>query len=878
MIGFLWDRAVRALQQRQRPHDTAPPQTQPFVDPQHRALSSALQLQKIPHIVVGVIDDYTSHAYCYRLRPSEGLGGPLLAVQLSHTAFGAFGAKDVGMYTPGAQVLVLKLSQSYGFILGAFPFSAYDPRRCLSDQLTYATRTRTDSAHRKPITTGDGRNLINWIANRPFDMIAGTHGWMTPNGMRITLNDRMAQLGVGEACGLTTFYNDMLLRLAAYNYQHWTAVREHYSMNDQEELLDYTGFAVYPWEQLGLLKRGDPRRELEPEAWQLKEPWYAHWEPKKDQQCPFHRIREFHGYLGQGSFQTVVAPPADPPEVLQLDQPQKTFGVARDFTTLSGDRCIMAARSISLVKRITIANPERLKRAEDGRGDKPENYKHSGEVGDGPPHRVTPLKADGDKPHLSLVAGILDMHAYMANWAGTHPFHYHTKDWDLPQEDAITFRSDPVKTQFKFDYTKLRTSIFLDPPTPQTLLIDERIGLVDYYETLSHVTQTPDGSIVIGNGYGAEIRLAGADIILSAPGDVWLRSGRNLIAWAGWDAITRAQNSIDLSATKRDVRIKAEKNMQVLAAEGGILVESKAVGATYDYTQTGEKVISSGIMFRAAKSEVVTTAQNIYLRTGSEDNSILGGDITIDAHRGKRSIVTHALQQEHYVRGSFNLYYGEEGNIAAAHVFNRTNTILSGSLYAEDYLSCGKDVLVDGQIAVAGGGIAVASGSPFVGKLEGTPLAKLKNQLGNFKQLAETTYPQEGTDSYQTLLEDAFYVDRKVGNDTVLRQAGFSFRAEEEYLVSDFQLYEDRWHQAARSDSWSDFWEERPVRTQNNQDTYPYPGRTAYTEDCYYEQPLLLFDDATGWSKPRGELYERPRQEAPVKKPLKQYPVIKRAT
>ena len=44
-----------------------------------------------------------------------------------------------------------------------------------------------------------------------------------------------------------------------------------------------------------------------------------------------------------------------------------------------------------------------------------------------------------------------------------------------------------------------------------------------------------DGTVVIGDGYGAEIRMCAGSITISAPGDVWLKPGKNAQMWReGW--------------------------------------------------------------------------------------------------------------------------------------------------------------------------------------------------------------------------------------------------------------------------------------------------------------------------------------------------------
>ena len=64
-----------------------------------------------------------------------------------------------------------------------------------------------------------------------------------------------------------------------------------------------------------------------------------------------------------------------------------------------------------------------------------------------------------------------------------------------------------------------------------------------------------------------------------------LMSGSRVVTLAK-EAIIRAKGSVDISSNENDVRIKAEKNMQLLAGNsgsGGMLLESKGQGSIQGY-------------------------------------------------------------------------------------------------------------------------------------------------------------------------------------------------------------------------------------------------------------------------------------------------------
>ena len=87
---------------------------------------------------------------------------------------------------------------------------------------------------------------------------------------------------------------------------------------------------------------------------------------------------------------------------------------------------------------------------------------------------------------------------------------------------------------------------------------------------------------------------------------MFLKSGRNVNLWAGYDLILRAKNSIDGSASAHDVRLKAENNMMLLGGNsgtGGVLVESRGASGNFDFSQSGEAVSFGGVILRASRGQ-----------------------------------------------------------------------------------------------------------------------------------------------------------------------------------------------------------------------------------------------------------------------------------
>jgi hypothetical protein len=87
-----------------------------------------------------------------------------------------------------------------------------------------------------------------------------------------------------------------------------------------------------------------------------------------------------------------------------------------------------------------------------------------------------------------------------------------------------------------------------------------------------------------------------------------------------------ANDGVDISTTEENIRIKSEENVLILAGNssekpGGVLIESRAPSASYDFDQCGDGIKFGGIVLRAPKSDVVTLGSKIYMRTGGGDSS-----------------------------------------------------------------------------------------------------------------------------------------------------------------------------------------------------------------------------------------------------------------
>jgi len=871
-------------------------QSRPNQDPQNQTAASLLSFNSTARVLIGQITDCTSLAHVYRVQ-FEKTVQPMVATFLPRSCCASTGPKELTTLQVGTPVVCVVHDQlPWAAILNALPLPGTDARKSVQGIIAGSTRARVDDAHKRPFSMPTTNNVNGGIpdllSGRPYDALCGGEvGWISELGMKFFQDQWMTLLGVDESCGISFFYHDSLARIAAYNMQMWTAVRECESYNDQDECQDWTGYAGYPWEQMGRLDRTNPAVIKTPEEWQVQEPWYGKIEPEDDWTMPWHREREFHGYFGQGGKRLTQAPPTDSGDHVCYKGGDgiagaKHPGLSDDFTTQDGRRCIASAKGISIVKRCVIIAPTRLRRPEQPKtGDTETNYMASSKQGAGPEHKITGDIETNGNSQFNRAMGILDMHAYFFNYAGLHPFFYHDKDYKVWQEAEADWADG--KSEESPSFSELAGSMYITPDQfKKTINIDHRYGDQDFYTVSCGLELLDDGGVLLYGGLGEELRLAGGHAILSSPGDTWLKSGRNVNVWAGYDFCARAKNSWDITATQHDGRLKAEGNLQVLAGNGGVggvLIESRAKGAVYEFDECGQLVVSSGVMLRAPDSEIVNWGMNIYMRTGG--GNVKRGVIMLDSAKGERDIITQQRNQMNFIKSSafFHFMSGEEGEVEKTSMLSKSNTVLCSNACIDGHMILAKDVIMKGNILVAKGHIFTerAKTTMFVLPLTDPGLSDVYEAVAQCQEVAEQTLPEAGTEYWTDVLDPLFYAEQRPGNDDTIEKAEFSLRTLVDYRTEDFKIYEDRWQQMGRiAKTATQTWRERPVKCQGD-DTYPYPGKENFTGDRLHQQPLTMFDVQQGRAKSRGnqpelaDRYADPKFGAQTAVPLNKYLVIR---
>ena len=832
----------------------------------------------------GVVTDCIPYMDQYRVQP-EGLGMSIVCSRLRNVGGAMLGATDTSSITPGTVVYIIRHPRMLqGFIIGAVPYSGENAARGFSDQFTQASnsglKVATDTAYRFPdkMTKNENKGVVDRSARNPIDQTnAGEWSIFTETGLCASVDSYMAQMRVDEFTGLFMYYWDQLCRLAGANLQIWGAGYELESYDDQGETFFYNGIATYPWEAMAQLSRPvDVTKERDAETIQTKETWYTRFEPENDDAQAFHRSKTYSGYIGQG-FRRMLATPfghSKPNTVNQYETETNFAGLFEEQVTLAGHYALRSALGLTIGKRPVIPVPKRIKTVQDPTGDTEKNYKASGQYGSGTEHKCTSdvTASFSRAANLQRALGVFDLHTHIFNWEGPHPFYYHKEDYHYPNDSDM---EEITNNWESIDFSKLKTAQNISPPEPVTVNIDHRDGgTAKVFQNSSSLTFLDDGGITLTDGFGSQIRMTGGNIHITAPGDVFVESGRNFTAWAGRDVIMRAYQSVDVTATSNDVRLKAEKNMQLLAANGGgahgMLLESRSDEYDWRFHKCGHAAEYSGIVLRAKDSAIVNWSKGYYTKALGEDwkAGIIfdandgGGNVGIRAKHFDRWCLEHS--RDFFVDGNEL----EGGTTVRSVVWNGKNNTLDGILYCDKDIYCNAEISAKSNIKTVGNLYASQTEVQEIGGQAGRLNARMRQYSNMLRE------HRSDANRKTKVIDKEWYYPRKPGNKDIIKKGEFGLRIDADYCVKDFLLFETNWAQHARlvTKSVPEKWTEKVVdnAVAPNEETYPFPGRARLVSDkVYYQQDWNFVSVTDGIGKDRaGDHESNPKYATPTEKTL----------
>jgi hypothetical protein len=592
---------------------------------------------------------------------------------------------------------------------------------------------------------------------------------------------------------------------------------------------------MYQHEALGAFQPGTTTtRDVDQEKVIFDEP-HGVLEPAQNVQKPFYRYEEYGGYEARGHIRQMQAPPIGASSELNTySGANKPVTVIREHLGANGEYSLQFAKSGIFSKRSVIPSVIRKRMRGDDQedSDTPDTYKAANTYGDGPEHTAPEVELLGEHKNLLAMTALADLHTYKINWKALNAFRAHKGDYRALEESEAT---GVGVNQVMPNYAQLRSRMWLERPSPNKLYVDQVEREVDIFALMSHIAMLDDGGLCFQAGDGSELRLGGGNAVLTAPNLVLLQSGGTTAIVAGDDAVTRARNSVDMTSAKKDVRIGAGKGMYFGSAldgkqVGGMLFDCRSYGLDQDYPKKGgEKIRSSGVVFKVPDSGIMFGARELYLRTCGP--ILQNGNIVIDCNDGNGDIVTASNNFRRFVKGSITDIFGFE-KAAKVNDFNRSRALFCASLWADGSLRANGTVLARNSVVSLSGSMQTQAGGNV---LRYRDPALYEQQLRDVSS-AEEREISEGTKLYEDKIKKPFKEEKRVGHEETLKKMSFGMRTEEDCGTQGFVLPQTCWQVYADAGAGGmEVWEESPVKYQESEDTVAWPANEAWNE-----RPSLL--------------------------------------
>jgi hypothetical protein len=868
------------------------------------------------HLTIGHVVDVCAAARSYIVKAADIADSfECLAVDVG-AGGSALSPSSIGMYAIDSCVLVYipyvttksdigeTVSRAFrfpGYIIGAVPLKVAS----ISDPVDWIYQFGGVDVMNN--TAENSRLKVNSTvtfdpSKSPRDVMpASETGSINEFGVTAGMGRFMAWLRASDAAGVWCFYLDNLVRIASYNWEHWTCGSDHWIKNDEGEINDVELFTQYPWEGMGAYASDTDVYVLDPNGSNYKQGQFklSH-DVKYSDQLMIPRQVQLRGFIGDTCKEVLVAPKslaAEASTVERYTNKTEHMGLMEIQKHIDGLYSIRSARGIVLEKYVFIPAPKQLAPPEEtsDKGDTAPSYYPSGVKPSTASDDIT--AADHDKRSwtwskatapYTWAAELFDAHAYLFNWYGIQSLLKHEKDWHIPNEgklpvsdserEAVAESEDTSEVPVADDTgvsgayapTELLASSFsFALPKFAELKMDHRQGSSRYYFSRSCVELMEDGSVLLEDGYGSSIMLSGGNIFVSCAGDHWVRTGRSSITWAGDDFVARAGSSADVSAGQGDLRLKAEHNCHILGGnsgvDGGVLIESRSAypegGEFVIKDVKGEDVVSFGIILKSTVAPVMTYGSDIYLRGisrnvgGGED---VGGGIILEADR---HLAISAESNMRFAKYRNIDVYGQQlkdgttlSSESFVNLFDKTDAVFNQTQRFKVAANYPIFSSKEGQVLMAGSLGMSGNVVPYTSTLMDTMIAA---QMSAYETWLTSGTSDDTFPGIILLHYTESYLEGICGDIDFIEFMGFTCRTPEQYgLGDDFEVPEARWQQMYRAVDLKCQWVEPRINTPGAAADYsqPHPGYELWTQ----EARLLQYDPEL-WSWEDGSNVERTR-------------------
>lgn len=563
---------------------------------------------------------------------------------------------------------------------------------------------------------------------------------------------------------------------------------------------------------------------------------------------PFYRMQQLKGKSPAGSEDAVLTPPKVAEQHTQAAQP---LLLRKHRVGFSGEEQLLNAHSVGTIKTPDIRGIMQSRYDTDAedpatelripyKPDESENNEETPKppdaetaVDDAALHQTERYDADyTEYMKLGLAAdGLAVGEESLADEAGSDP----------PSRGAVQDSAYPLPPILKI----------LDPSTRREHT---------YYLSTSFIRQLEDGSIVIGDGYGSEIRMSRGNIYIASALDTFIRPGRDAVQMVPRNLVLNTQG-VGIFNTKGSLYLRASEamNIGVTGKKGHLNIECRS---------------ADGLSIRSNSGLSITCISDMYIgrnaHSTNSDHAVtepdVQGSIIIDA--GRSGVVTQLggecsldannvyLKAHDGSSGSMMLLTPSAG-ILGTQQFQITGTLMLQRFSGDLVMHCREgitsvDISIPQQdschLLVSGYGqfrssILTDDSLIVVNQIQAASVVTVNGQLGSYareQDRPKASFPSADkspanlglrTEELLTAAEDTVY------RDAFIMDNAFSFPDSDAYGVpNDLRMPAMLWQ--INSDN-SGNWQELPVEDEVNKGTttYCYPGEvweTAAIGDADY--------------------------------------------
>jgi hypothetical protein len=355
----------------------------------------------------------------------------------------------------------------------------------------------------------------------------------------------------------------------------------------------------------------------------------------------------------------------------------------------------------------------------------------------------------------------------------------------------------------------------------------------------------PDGSIVLRESGGASIELRSGKIIITAPKDIDVFSGKNTNVIAANDVIIKSREAIDINSTNKQIRISSGADTLINATRGSIQITALQaqrkpnVGESCDdpIGVESKKYSVPGIVLKT-NSTILNNAP--YINEVAKFVYAVMGEAEADSDCASK----HPFI---FLRSNSALHWAETGEIfyttKREEKSNRERTVIisEGSvqggqyglfektIYSKEYLFCEKSLVAVEQCFINGEYFHDSSNPHVLGpyKRPEGPIKVPKTEPERYQKFGEiANFPTVAlTRSLRKPWEEGYYA-----------LISFRYRDYEAYKTQDHYWFESFW-QRQYKDELEEWYSSEPEQNTDTDKTGEsvYPGRKRINEESYIE-------------------------------------------